>query len=177
MYPYLKLAATLIRAKFRPKLELEEKSVRHFRVGVTDADMYMELNHARYLTFMELGRWDYSFRMGFIHLMIQKKWGLTIGGASIRYRRRIPFLTKFTVTTQLVCHDGRWFYFLQEFHRNDQICASGLIKAGVTSKEGLVPATEVAKAYGKPAFGAHVPDWIAAWIEAEGQRPWPNSAT
>lgn len=175
MYPYLKLATTLIRAKFSPKLDFEDTSTINFRCGVTDADMFMELNHARFLNFMELGRWDYSFRVGFVHLMKQKRWGLTIGGASIRYRRRIPFLAKFTLSTRLVCHDGRWFYFLQEVHRNNQICTSGLIKAGVTSKQGLVPATTVTETFGRPDFGVEIPGWVSAWIEAEGQRPWPNS--
>lgn len=174
MYPYLKFMSTLIRAKYRPKLDLTDTSALNFRVGVTDADMFMELNNARYLNFMELGRWDYSLRVGFIQMMRKNKWGIAVGGASIRYRRRIPFLTKFTLTTQLLCHDGRWFYFLQETLRNNQICASALIKAGVTSKQGLVTATEVTKAFGRPDFGTQIPNWIAAWIEAEGQRPWPN---
>lgn len=175
MYPFIKLAATLIRAKYRPKINLEDKSSIQFRVGIADTDMFVELNNARYLNLMELGRWDYSIRVGFIRMMRQNKWGLAVGGASVRYRRRIPFLAKFTLNTQLVCHDGRWFYFLQEFYRSDNICASGLIKAGVTSKKGLVPATTVAQVFKRPDFGTRIPDWIAAWIEAEGQRPWPNN--
>ena len=48
------------------------------------------------LDYMELGRWDFSQRVGFISLMRKKGWGLAVGGASIRYRRRIPLLKKFT---------------------------------------------------------------------------------
>jgi len=40
---------------------------------------------------------------------------------------------------------SRWFYFLQEMHRKNKICFSALLKAGVTSKNGLVPASEVNK--------------------------------
>lgn len=58
--------------------------------------------------------------------------GVAIGGASIRYRRRIPFLTKFTLTTELICHDGRWIYFLQETHVKGKICSSALMKGCVT---------------------------------------------
>ena len=102
MYPVVKFAALLFGARFREKLTLQDSSVLHYRVGLTDVDMFGELNNARYLTYMELGRWDYSYRTGFIDLMKAKKWGVAVGGASIRYRRRIPFLSRFTVTSTLI---------------------------------------------------------------------------
>ena len=106
--------------------------------------------------------------------MRRNKWGIAVGGASIRYRRRIPFMKKFTLNTEMICHDGRWFYFLQETYIDEKICSSALIKAGVTSKHGLVPATEVAIALGHEGWGKEMPDWVKAWIDAEGQRPWPQ---
>ena len=123
---------------------------------------------------MELGRRDYSLRVGFVDLMRKNKWGIAVGGASIRYRRRIPFLQKFTLTTSMLCHDQRWFYFLQETHIGEKICSSALIKAGVTSKDGLVAAAEVAAAMGNDEWGEEIPHWVQAWIDAEGQRPWPG---
>jgi acyl-CoA thioesterase FadM len=175
MYPILKLARVLIGAKFRRQIGIRDKGVVQFGVGLTDADLFGELNNARYLTFMELGRWDYSSRIGFVTLMKSKKWGLAVGGASIRYRRRIPLFSKFTLTTQLLGHDGRWFYFLQEFHARGKICASALMKVGATSKQGLVPANEVMHAMGEE-LDAGIPDWVDAWIEAESLRPWPETS-
>lgn len=176
MYPFLKLARVLIGAKFREPINIMERSAVNFRVGLADADMFGELNNARYLTFMELARWDYSYRVGFVALMKSKKWGLVVGGASIRYRRRIPLFRKFTLTTELIGHDGRWYYFLHEFHARGAICASALMKVGATSKRGLVPANEVAREMGED-LDAGIPDWVNAWIEAEGMRPWPESSS
>ena len=175
MYPFLKLTLTFVKAMVRPKLKLEDKSVLGLRTGFTDTDMFMELNNARYFTYMELGRWDFAYRAGFISLMKKYKWGIALGGASVRFRRRIPFPGKFTLTTQLICHDGRWFYFLQETHRKNKICSSGLIKIGITSKNELIPATDVLAKIDRADWGADVPDWVNAWIEAEGQRPWPKN--
>jgi acyl-CoA thioesterase FadM len=174
MYPFFKFASVLLKAKFRERININDKSILHFRAGLTDIDMFMEMNNARYFSYMELGRWDYSFRVGFLSLMKKKKWGIAVGGASIRYRRRIPFFTKFSITTELICHDGRWFYFLQEFHRKNTICASALMKVCATSKQGLVPATEVLKDMGIDV-DAEIPVWVNAWIEAEGLRPWHES--
>ncbi|MCP4186328.1 MAG: thioesterase [Gammaproteobacteria bacterium] len=174
MYPYIKLATTLLKARKRPRLNVEDTSVLQFRPGINDIDIFGELNNARYFNYMELGRWDYSYRIGFVDVIRQKKWGLVVGGASIRYRRRIPFRKKFTLTTKVICHDNRWFYFLQEMHIGEQICSSALVKAGASSKHGLVPATEIAIALGKEGWGEEMPDWVQAWVEAEGRRPWPS---
>ncbi len=175
MYPFIKTAITLIKAKYRTPLTLADASVLNERAGFSDIDIFFELNNARYLNYMELGRWDFSQRTGFYKLMKSKKWGVAVGGASIRYRRRIPFLSKFTVTSKIICHDGRWMYFLQEFHQKDKICASALMKVCVTSKEGLVPAPEVLSELGEADHFAKMPKWVNAWIEAESQRPWPST--
>ena len=175
MYPFLKMAATLVKAKFRSKINIEDKSIMHFRAGFTDIDMFMELNNARYFNYMELGRWDYSCRVGFLGLLKKRKWGIAVGGASVRYRRRVPFFSRFSLSTQIICHDGRWLYFLHEIHQKDKICASALLKVGITGKDGLVPAPEVAEAMGKKDWGVDMPAWVTAWIEAESQRPWPSN--
>ncbi len=175
MYPYLKLAAVLLKARFQSKLEIDETSTLSYRAGVTDIDVFGELNNARQLVYFELGRWEYSQRVGFISQMRKRGWGLVVGGTSIRYRRRVPLFSKFDVTTRMLCHDSRWFYFLHEIHRNSEICTSSLMKAGVTSKDGLVPATEVTAVMGRPDWGPEIPAWVNAWIEAESERPWPAS--
>ncbi len=123
---------------------------------------------------MELARWDYSCRVGFLKLMKDNNWGVAVGGTSIRYRRKIPFLKKLTLSTQLICHDGRWIYFLQETHRKGQICSSALIKICATSKNGLVPATELIRHFNGHESFAIIPDWASSWIEAESKRPWPS---
>ena len=175
MYPFIKLTSTLIKAAFSSKLKPEDKSILQLRAGLTDIDMFFELNNARYFNYMEMGRWDFSYRVGLLGVMKKNKWGVAVGGASVRYRRRIPAFSKFTLTTEMLCHDGRWYYFLQEMHRGDKICFSGLIKACVTSKNGLVDATEVNEALGRSDWNPPVPEWIQAWIEAEGKRPWPSN--
>jgi acyl-CoA thioesterase FadM len=176
MFPFIKLITTLIKAKFRSKLNVDDESILHFRAGFTDIDMFMELNHARYLNLMELGRWDYSYRVGFLSLMKKQKWRIAVGGVSVRYRRRIPFFSKFSLSTRLICHDGRWLYFLHETYRKNRICSSALIKVGITAKDGLVPVLDVTKAMGLENWRTDVPKWVNAWIEAESQRPWPSDS-
>ena len=174
MYPYLKLTSTLLRAKFRSDLQLEDSGILRGRVGFTDIDPFMDLNHARQIAYMEMARWDYAARVGFMPLMRARKWGFSIGGISIRYRRRLTLFNRFEVSTQPLAHDGRWLYLLQEIIRDGEKCSSALIKAGIVSGNGLVPAPDVLEALGRDDWSPEMPAWVNAWIDAEGQRPWPG---
>ena len=175
MYPYLLTLRTILQARRRPKLKFDETGVIHLRAGFLDIDHYGEVNNGRQLTLMDLGRYDLGVRGGLMKVINAKKWGFAVGGSSIRYRRRIPFLHKFELHSRLVGHDGRWFYFLQEMKRKESICSSALIKAGVVSKSGLIPATEVMQEFPDMEWDSSLPDWVTAWVDAESQRPWPSS--
>jgi YbgC/YbaW family acyl-CoA thioester hydrolase len=175
MYPYLKLMTTLLRARYRSPLELEDEGSLRCRVGFTDIDPFRELNHARQIAYLEMARWDFSQRAGFIPLMKKRGWGFSVGGISIRYRRRLTLFQAFEIKTRLMCHDGRWVYLLQEIIRDGQKSSSALVKAGVVSRNGLVPAPEMLQAFGRADWNPAMPTWISAWIEAEGRRPWPKS--
>jgi acyl-CoA thioesterase FadM len=174
VYPYLKLATTLFCAKFRDGMEFTEAGVLPCRVGITDIDLFLELNHARHIAYMEMARWDYGVRVGFVPLMRRRGWAFSIGGISIRYRRSLSLWQKFDVTTLPLCHDGRWLYLLQELLRDGEKCSSALIKAGIVGSSGLVPAPRVLEAIGLAGWDPEMPAWVSAWVAAEGLRPWPK---
>ncbi len=176
MYPFFRLSTVLLKANFRPKISFTESAKLRLRAGLSDIDILLELNNARHLVAFELARWDFSMRCGLLGLVARKRWGLTVGGASVRYRRRVPFGAKYEVSCQPICHDGRWFYLLQEITCNNQICSSGLMKVGVTDHGKLVPALQVMEELGAADTDFAMPEWVKAWIDAEGLRPWPKSS-
>jgi len=175
MYPYLRVTTTLLGSRFRPDLQMGDIGILKLRAGIFDIDTFGEVNNGRQLTLMDLGRYDMAVRTGLMKVVRKKKWGLVIGGSSVRYRRRIPFLKRFELHSKVIGHDGRWFYFLQEMWRPKNICSSALIKAGVVSKGGLIPATEVLKEFPKSNWNGELPSWVQAWIDAESQRPWSGN--
>ena len=73
MYPYLKLALTLLAARKRARLELEDSAIKPCRVGLTDIDPFLELNNARQILYLEMGRRDYAVRCGFMPLMKRRR--------------------------------------------------------------------------------------------------------
>ena len=171
MYPYLRVARVFAGARLKPMLGLGDTSQLALRVWFGDIDLYPEMNNGRYWTVMDLGRYDLAVRTGLVRLAHRKRWLFVVAGGSIRYRRRLPPFGRFLLRTTLAGHDGRWFYFVQEFLRREQVAAQAVVRAGLRTKQGFVPSETVLEALGRRDWSAPLPDWVQAWIEAEKARP------
>lgn len=171
MYPYLRVARVLVRAAFKPRADLDDASELALRVRPSDIDAYPEMNNGRFWTLMDLGRYDLAFRMGLMQMARRQGWFFVVAGGSIRYRRRLPPFARFVLRTRLVGHDGRWFYFVQEFVHRERIAAQAVVRAGLRTKTAAVPSTTVLGAVGREDWAPPLPDWVKAWIAAEEARP------
>lgn len=174
MYPYLRLFKILIKAKFGASLNVNQESVLKMRVFLGDIDFYPELNNGRHLTLMDMGRLDLAQRTGLLQLAHRQKWGFAVAGASVRYRHRLKAFKCFELHTRIVAIDDRWFYFHQNTIQKGKIHSSALVRAGITSKQGLVPIRKILDALGKPDWNPGMPKWVRAWSEAEELRPWDS---
>lgn len=168
MYPYIRSAYHLFKAKRKSKFEhpFKESQIK-MRVWPWDVDMFLELNNGRYLTLMDIGRFEVGIRVGLFEVLKKYDWGLMVGGVSSRYRRRLRPFQKFTLHTKMECYDERWFYFRQWFTSGETVHASFLVRTAVVSKKGLVPVKEVVEAM---SFSEELlkeynqkSDWVKAW--------------
>jgi acyl-CoA thioesterase FadM len=167
----------LLAARFGRRLDFDAESVLRMRVWLGDIDVFSELNNGRHLTLMDLGRFDLAVRSGFLKVIHREGWAFTVGGASVRFRLRVPPFSRVLLRTRLVGHDDRWFYFHQKIERDGRVCSAALVRTAVISKGSLVPVDRVLEASGRPEWDPELPPWVRAWIEAEGQRPWPDPTT
>jgi acyl-CoA thioesterase FadM len=172
LYPFLRVTGVLLRAKFGSSKDISEKSVLKMRVFLGDIDFYPELNNGRHLTLMDMGRLDLAMRTGLLRIVHEQGWGLAVGGASVRYRHRLKAFKPFWLHSRIVAVDDRWFYFHQNTIRQGKIHSSALVRAGITSKQGIVPPGKVLEALGRPDWNPGMPQWVKAWTEAEELRPW-----
>ncbi len=175
MYPYLRSARVLLAAHLGPPLDFEAESVLRLRVWLGDIDVFWELNNGRHLTLMDLGRFDLAVRSGFLRVVHREGWGLTVGGASVRFRHRVPPLSRVLLRTRVVGHDDRWFYFDQKIEKEGRVCSAALVRTAVIAKGKVVPVGRVLEALGRPGWGSELPRWVQAWIDADGERPWPRT--
>lgn len=174
MYPFARMISELIRHRNAPPLAPTGTHVSHHRCWPWDIDMWLELNNGRTLTLYDLGRTVLAVRTGLAGALRQKRWGLTMAGVSVRYRRRIRTFERFEMRSRLVCWDDRFLYVEQSMWKPDDECAGHVLyRSAVIGKGGIVPPKDVALALRLSPVSPDIPEWIAAWIAADAQRPWP----
>lgn len=173
MYPLFRFLKEAAAARRAPSLGTFETHVSHHRCWPWDLDPWMELNNGRTLTLYDLGRIPFAIRTGLIGVMRANGWGMSVAGASVRYRRRIKAFRRFEMRSRTLGWDARFFYFEQSIWFGGDCANQILIRSAVTDANGIVAPARVARAMGVPETSPPLPDWVRAWIAAEAERPWP----
>ncbi len=173
MYPYLRMIKEMFKARRAPLLGIFDTHVSHHRCWPWDLDPWMELNNGRALTLYDLGRLPLGRRTGLDKVLIARRWGLTVAGSSVRYRRRVTVFTRLEMRTRCIGWDARFLYMEQSMWKGDECTSHVLIRSAIVSKAGMVPPTDMAVALGAPAESPALPGWVTAWIAADATRPWP----
>ena len=175
MYPFLRLATTLLRARNMPAMDILDTHVSRHRVRLNDCDMFAEMNNGRILTLYEFGRFEAGVRVGLLKALKKNGWGLTVAGSSIRYRRRLLPLERYEQRSRIIHWDERFVHIEQGMFKQNGDCASHLlIRTAVVGNGKAIPTEKVLAALGEPDRASPAaPEWAAAWMQAEAQRPWP----
>lgn len=174
MYPIIRFAKEAWKTRGLPRLGLFETHVSDHICWPWDIDPWMELNNGRTLTLYDLGRIPLVVRAGLVDVLREKRWGFTIAGSVVRYRRRVRAFDRFQMRSRVIGWDARFVYMEQSMWRPDGTCTShAVLRTAITDKNGLVRTDEVAEAFGITGGSPALPEWIHAWIAAEDQRPWP----
>lgn len=174
MYPFVRMIWQLAKYRKAPALELTGTHVSRHICLPWDIDLWMELNNGRTLTLYDLGRIPLANRVGLVKVLRTKRWGLTVAGANVRYRRRIRAFETIEMRSRAVFWDDRFIYLEQSMWKKNGECANhSLYRTAVTGPGGIIPPTEVMQAMGVDFPAPKASDWIAAWIATEDKRPWP----
>lgn len=174
MYPFLRLAYQFFVHRKDADLGPLDTHVSHHICWPWDLDLWNELNNGRTLTLYDMGRLPLAKRVGLVKALRDNRWGLTMAGASVRYRRRVRAFDRIEIHSRAVCWDDKFMYLEQSMRVRGEATSHILYRSAVTSKEGIVPPIRVMEALElDPSLTPEMPDWIAAWTEAEALRPWP----
>mgnify|MGYP000710599929 CR=1 FL=1 len=175
MYPFIRLAKDVLHARRMPALgAFGAEHVSQHICWPWDLDMFAELNNGRTLTLYDLGRFGMAQRVGLLRVLADQKWAMTMAGVCVRYRRRITAFERFTMRSRAVCWDDKFIYLEQSMWKRNGDCASHAIyRVAVTEGGKMMPPDRVAQAMGGALQSPQMPDWVAAWCQMEGTRPWP----
>jgi acyl-CoA thioesterase FadM len=175
MYPFIRVAFGLWKTRNTPKLGPFATYVSYHRCWPWDIDMWMELNNGRTLTLYDLGRIPLAQVTGLMDMIRNERWGLTMAGVVVRYRRRIRTFERFETRSRLLCWDARFLYIEQSMWKQNGECANHAVyRSAVTDRNGIVPTDRVISAMGLEATQSpDMPVWVKKWLDAEDARPWP----
>ena len=172
---YLRLIWLVCLSKFREKIDfLNGKSVLNMRVLPNDLDINMHMNNGRYLTIMDLGRVDLLMRSGMFYKIRKRGWMAVLGSTTIRYRRPLAPLQKFTLETSLTGWNDKWFYLEQKFiitsgKKKGDIAAYAIVKGAFLNPDiGKAEQVEdVMQAIGYTGESPALPEHIKSYIRSE----------
>ena len=174
MYPVIRMAKELFLARKLSKLPVTGTHESHHICWPWDIDMWMELNNGRTLTLFDLGRIPLAQRIGLIPVLRKNRWGLTMAGVTVRYRRRIRTFERVRMLSRAVWWDDKFVYLEQSMWKKNGECANhALYRSAVTGRRGIVPPQEVMEAMGVSVARPAAPDWVQNWIKSDATRPWP----
>lgn len=175
MFPYIRLVREILRARRMPRFQtFDEEHVSHHICLPWDIDMFGELNNGRALTLYDLGRIGMAYRSDLTQALRRERWGMTMAGSSVRYRKRVLMWDRVTVRTRTLGWDDKFVYIEQSMWKSDGDCANhALYRAAITDRNGLVRPDRVRAALGTTDASPALPGWVHSWIDAEAHRPWP----
>ena len=109
------------------------------------------MNNGRYLTLMDLGRFDLMLKSQTFWTLTNKGYYPVVSSESIRFRKSLHLFHSFDLITTLESLDDKDFYISQKFVREDQVVAEGIIKGRFLQrgKKGSVRNTELFELLGQ----------------------------
>lgn len=173
MYPFARMVKEIVVHRRAENLPMDGTHVSWHICWPWDLDLWKELNNGRTLTLFDLGRIPLARRTGLIRALAANGWGLTMAGATVRYRRRVRVFDRVEMRSRAVGWDERFLYLEQSMWKKGECTTHIVYRGAITGPNGIVPPEQVVAAMGHDVTAPEMPAWIRAWIEAEAQRPWP----
>ncbi|KUF07037.1 4-hydroxybenzoyl-CoA thioesterase [Leucobacter sp. G161] len=157
-----------------PKLGFSDVSRSTFRVWPTDLDILRHMNNGKYLSLMDVGRYDLMQRNGVLALFKEQGWYPVVVNQTISYRKSLNPWMKFTMESRILGIDDQAVYMEQRFVRpapsssgipgEPEIYARAIVRARILRRSGgVVPMHEIIEKSGVDPATLHVPEEYLEW--------------
>lgn len=157
-----------------PKLGFTDVSRSNFRVWPTDLDVLRHMNNGKYLSLLDIGRYDLMIRNGVFDIFKQQNWYPVVVNQTISYRKSLNPWMKFTIESRILGVDDQAVYMEQRFVRpaprgtgiagEPEIYARAVVRARILRRSGgVVKMDEVVEKSGVDPSTLHVPAEYLEW--------------
>lgn len=160
-----------------PRLAIDGVSRSHFRVWPTDLDVLRHMNNGKYLSIMDVARFDLIQRTGTLEIFNREGWYPVVANQTISYRKSLNPWMRFTIESRIIGFDDQAVYMEQRFVRpapggsaiagEPEIYARAIVRARILKRTGgVVGVAELVAATDADPARMVVPDDILAWGQA-----------
>jgi len=160
------LKLILSRFFFRKPLKLLDTSIIEGRVWPTDIDNNLHMNNGRYLTLMDLGRFDWILSCGYIGLCFKNRWFPIVGALKILYLKPLKPFEKFQLKTRILGWDAKWIYVEQSFEVKGVLCSKSVLQGLFHGPQGKLSTSEWLKAAGYQKPSPKLPPDVRSWLRS-----------
>lgn len=136
MHMILRTLLIFLKRRFLVRASFSDMSVVAMRVLPTDLDFLWHVNNGVYFSFMDFGRWDMIFRNGVYDLSMKKGWYSVVAAETMKFRRSLKLWDKFTIETQIMGNDEKYFFIKQKFYCRGELMSTGLVKIRFLKRKG-----------------------------------------
>ncbi|KAL2726842.1 protein THEM6-like [Vespula squamosa] len=165
---FFRLIFTFVWSKcMQKKTKLTNETTIYGICTTQDLDAVMShMNNARYLREIDFARFHYFVQTEAFSLM--RKMGATavLGGSSTRYRRPIPFLMMYKITTKLIYWDEKSLYFEHKFINLRNNFIHTIILTKQTTIGMKIPLTEFLKKLEPEICLPEITQDLKLWLES-----------
>ncbi len=172
---WLRLLWVCLTIWFRPRLAAPlGVSVVPMIVLPNDLDINLHMNNGRYLTVMDLGRFDLFARGGLLKAIRGAGWTPILSAAKIRFRRELRLWRRFRIESRVVFWEHTTFVMEQRIvirgpDGEDVLAAVSLNRGGVHDprERRFVPVAELFAMMNIDARSPPASDEVRAFLDAE----------
>nr|WP_208382364.1 thioesterase family protein [Microbacterium ulmi] len=133
----------------------------------TDLDVLRHMNNGRYLSLMDLGRWDLLVRTGVAGAMKSHGWYAVVSSETITFRKSLQPWQRFDVESRMIGHDDRAVYMEHRCVVDGEIYARAIVRARMMKRSGgTLSHEELFAAVGRPDGIPEIAQWMHDWAAA-----------
>ena len=177
---WLRLIWALVSWRSRGRLSWQAVGSRQFRVWPTDLDIFNHMNNGKFLSLLDLGRFDLLKRSGAWKAMGKRNWYPVVVAETITFRKSLSPWMRFAIESKVAGWDDQSMYVEQRFVVSGEIYAQAFVRIRfLVNPRGIVTPAQVIELLGGWQGPVPVlPEWVARWsVESsmpKGKEPAPS---
>jgi acyl-CoA thioesterase FadM len=167
MYPFLRASRVLGRAISGRRKPALRTSVLQMRIWPNDLDTNAHVNNGRYLTLMDLGRFDLMTECGLVRTVLKNKWFPVAGGVMVRFERPLHIFEKIQLKSAIIGWDEKWLYFSHDIYTGEKRAARAFARGLFRTRGRSIPTHELLDAMDYQGKTVDPPASVLTWLTAD----------